>query len=106
MAKSPNQQLSPPAGKAKKAVWVARKVLSDKPDRVFPSPDHTLKELFDLDKADLLRDLRVLLEMVSKLELDESYDDDEHYLLEEQMAARHIVKLLTRIEHLKCICGD
>ena len=49
MAKSPNQQPSPPAGKAKKAGWVARKVPSDKPDRDFPSPDHTLKELFDLD---------------------------------------------------------
>jgi hypothetical protein len=106
MTRSANHHHSPPAGKAKKAGRVPRQVLSEEPDRDFPSPDQTLKEIFDLDKADLLRDLRVLLRMVSKLKLDTSYDEDENYLLEELMEARHIVRGLNRIEHLKCIFGN
>ena len=106
MTKSTVNRKSGPSSKAKKTARVAKNVLSKKPDGDFPNPDQTLKQSFDLNKADLLRAVRSLLSMVSNLELDDYYDEDEDYLHDELMEARDIVRRLTRIEHLKCIIGS
>ena len=70
----------------------------DEPDSDFPNPGHTLEQVFDQEKADLLRKIRTLFRMASKIELDDS-NEDENDLDEELILAQDIVRRLMRIEN-------
>jgi hypothetical protein len=71
----------------------------DEPNSDVTNSGPTLEEIFDQEKADLLRKIRTLFRMVSKIELDDSNDEDENDLDEELVLAQEIVRRLMRIEN-------
>lgn len=66
------------------------------------APNPTVPQIFDQEKSGLLDDIRLLLRLVSDMELDDHFDESLSFY-ELPSIARRILRRLKRIGHLDCV---